>query len=115
MDRRVARPLRPVGLHADAEVVLRADPGVRDGLPEPLRRRLDVDLVDLLHRPHSCSRSCLSRLRPAAIGSAYLLTQRSWMSRIGTALRKCSFSRPRFFVVIRPASSSTLRCFMTPN
>ena len=30
-----------------------------------------------------------------AHGSAYLLTQRSWMSRIGTGLRKCNFSRPR--------------------
>ena len=34
-------------------------------------------------------------LKVAAQGSAYLLTQRSWTSRIGTALRKCSFSRPR--------------------
>ena len=33
-------------------------------------------------------------LSAAAHGSAYLLTQRSWISRIGTALRKCSFSRP---------------------
>src|SRR5690348_5165357 len=37
------------------------------------------------------------------------------MRRMGTALRKCSFSRPSRRVTTRPASSSTLRCFMTPN
>src|SRR5664279_976225 len=37
------------------------------------------------------------------------------MSRIGTAFRKCSFSRPRFLVTTTPASSSTRRCFMTPK
>src|SRR2546425_1878981 len=57
----------------------------------------------------------LSSLRVAAHGSAYLLTQRSWTSRIGTAFRKCSFSRPRFFVTTRRASSSTRRCFITPK
>src|SRR5437667_689457 len=57
----------------------------------------------------------LSPLRVAAQGSAYLLTQRSWTSRIGTAFRKCSFSRPRFFVTTRRASSSTRRCFITPK
>src|SRR5439155_18397874 len=61
------------------------------------------------------SNLCLSPLRVAAHGSAYLLTQRSWTSRIGTGLRKCSFSRPRFFVTTRPASSSTRRCFITPK
>ena len=44
-----------------------------------------------------------------------MLTQRSWMSRIGTGLRKWSFSRPRRLVTTSPASSSTLRCFMTPK
>ena len=57
----------------------------------------------------------LISLSPATQGSAYLLTQRSWMSRIGTGLRKWSFSRPRRLVTTSPASSSTLRCFMTPN
>ena len=37
-------------------------------------------------------------LSAAAHGSAYLLTQRSWTSRIGTVFRKCSFSRPRRLV-----------------
>src|SRR5215207_8550075 len=51
----------------------------------------------------------------AAQGSAYLLTHRSWMSRIGTGFRKCSFSRPRRRVTTRFASSSTFRCFITPK
>ena len=51
----------------------------------------------------------------AAHGSAYLLTHRSWTSRIGTVFRKCSFSRPRRRVTTSPASSSTLRCFITPK
>ena len=51
----------------------------------------------------------------AAQGSAYLLTQRSWTSRIGTGFRKWSFSRPRLRLVTRPASSSTRRCFITPK
>ena len=59
--------------------------------------------------------SCLSPLSAAAQGSAYLLTQRSWTSRIGTGLRKWSFSRPRRLVVTSPASSSTFRCFITPK
>src|SRR4051794_5541060 len=63
----------------------------------------------------SSSRSVLSALSPAAHGSAYLLTHRSWTSRIGTGFRKCSFSRPRFLVTTSPASSSTFRCFMTPK
>src|SRR5260370_4656874 len=37
------------------------------------------------------------------------------MSRIGTAFRKCNFSRPCRRVTTRPASSSNLRCFMTPK
>ncbi len=57
----------------------------------------------------------LSALSPAAQGSAYLLTHRSWTSRIGTTFRKCSFSRPRLRVTTSPASSSTFRCFMTPK
>src|SRR4051794_40712562 len=61
------------------------------------------------------SSRCLSSLRPAAHGSAYLLTHRSWTSRIGTTLRKCSFSRPRRLATTRPASSSTRRCLETPK
>ena len=57
----------------------------------------------------------MSALSAAAQGAAYLLTQRSWMSRIGTGLRKCSFSRPRRRVVTSRASSSTRRCFITPK
>jgi hypothetical protein len=61
------------------------------------------------------SRLRFSSLSEAAQGSAYLLTHRSWTSRIGTGFRKWSFSRPRRFVVTRFASSSTRRCFMTPK
>src|SRR5215211_7020416 len=62
------------------------------------------------------SSSCrLSPVSVAAQGSAYLLTHRSWTSRIGTGFRKWSFSRPRRRVTTRPASSSTRRCFMTPK
>src|SRR5450759_851546 len=57
----------------------------------------------------------LRPLSAAAQGSAYLLTHRSWTSRIGTGLRKWSFSRPRRRVTTRPASSSCLRCFITPK
>ena len=57
----------------------------------------------------------LISLSPATQGSEYLLTQRSWMSRIGTGLRKWSFSRPRRLVTTNPASSSCFRCFMTPK
>src|SRR3990172_7579468 len=57
----------------------------------------------------------LRLLRVAVQGSAYLLTHRSWTSRIGTGFRKCSFSRPRRRVTTRPASSSTRRCFITPK
>ena len=34
---------------------------------------------------------------------------------MGTGLRKWSFSRPRRRVTTRPASSSSFRCFITPN
>src|SRR4029077_5671193 len=49
-DALVARAGRPVGFDAGAEVVLAPHLGVDDRLPEPLRRRLDVDLEHLLHR-----------------------------------------------------------------
>jgi hypothetical protein len=45
----------------------------------------------------------------------YLSIHRSWISRIGTGFRKWCFSRPCRRVMTRPASSSTFRCFMTPN
>src|SRR3954469_24221506 len=61
------------------------------------------------------SNLCLRSLSEATQGSAYLLTQRSWTSRIGTGFRKWSFSRPRRRVTTRPASSSTRRCFITPK
>src|SRR6516162_6623128 len=61
------------------------------------------------------SSACLRSLSEAAQGSAYLLTHRSWISRIGTGFRKWSFSRPRRLVTTRPASSSCLRCFITPK
>src|ERR1039457_5890008 len=58
---------------------------------------------------------CLRPLSPAVQGSAYLLTHRSWTSRIGTGFRKWSFWRPRRLVTTRPASSSCLRCFIPPK
>src|SRR3954454_6158506 len=61
------------------------------------------------------SSRCLRSVSPAAHGSAYLLTHRSWTRRIGTGLRKCNFSRPRRRLTTRPASSSTRRCFITPK
>jgi len=36
-------------------------------------------------------------------GSVYLSIHRSWMSRIGTGFRKCSFSRPDRRATTRPA------------
>src|SRR3979490_2807659 len=58
---------------------------------------------------------CLRPLSAADQGSAYLLTHRSWTSRIGTGFRKWSFSRPCRLVTTRPASSSCFRCFITPK
>src|SRR3954471_18079990 len=43
----------------------------------------------------SSSSVVLRPLSAAAQGAAYLLTHRSWTSRIGTGFRKWSFSRPR--------------------
>ena len=109
----VARAGRPVRLDGAAEGVTRALRGVGERLPEPLGRGLDVDLEHLLHGSVLESRlEPRERCRP---GSAYLLTHRSWTSRIGTEFRKWSFSRPRRLVMTRPASSSTRRCFMTPK
>ena len=94
----VARAGRPVRAGLDPEAVLRPHLGVGDRLPEALRRRLDVDLehdlsaIQIVCPPRS---SFLSPLSVAAQGSAYLLTHRSWTSRIGTGFRKWSFSRPR--------------------
>ena len=41
----------------------------------------------------------------------YLSIHRSWINRIGTGLRKCSFSRPDRRVMTSPAASSRRRCF----
>ncbi len=54
-------------------------------------------------------------LTDGEIRSKYNFGLRSWTSRIGTGFRKCNFSRPRRLVTTRPASSSCLRCFMTPK
>ena len=89
---------------------------------------LDEDVVDLRGR---CS-GLLGRGRPdegseqhppggLEVGQGrhvwfeYLLIHRSWISRIGTGLRKWCFSRPTLRAVTSPASSRTLRCFMTPK
>src|SRR5207253_4979879 len=108
----VPRARRPVRVDMDPEVVFASDLAVGNGLPQALRSCLDVDLENFLH---ACLQFVFSSLSPAVHGSAYLLTHRSWTSRIGTGLRKWSFSRPRRLVTTRPASSSCFRCFMTPN
>src|SRR3954454_2383435 len=46
----VARAGRPLRLDPDAEVVVPALLGIDDRLPQPIGRRLDVDLEDLVHR-----------------------------------------------------------------
>ena len=59
---------------------------------DPLGRRLDENLVDLgrerAGRLRHCSSSCFLRSASAAAAlCVYLLIQRSWIWRIGTALR----------------------------
>src|SRR5262249_50392246 len=120
-----AERLVVVGDDGDAcpvEVLLR-ELRRRDRLPELLRRRLDVDRVDLggerglgngAHAS-SCSSLVLRSVSAETWRSVYLSIQRSWISRIGTGFRWCSFSRPERRVTTRPASSSTRRCFMTPK
>src|SRR6266568_2095029 len=96
---------------------------VGDGIPDRLGRRLDVHPIDLgghrrLHHgrhPASSSSSALSSASADTWRSLYLSIHRSWISRIGTGFRKCSFSRPDRRVTTRPASSRTCRCFITPN
>ena len=93
-----------------------------DRVPDRLGRRLDVDPVDL---GRARRRSCVVMPFPPARvlrstsadtwRSVYLSIQRSWISRIGTGFRKCSFSRPDRRVTTSPASSSTRRCFITPK
>ncbi len=101
----------------------RSTPGRGDRLPDRLRGGLDVDAEDLvvgsrcrsvvlmLMSPVACLRSVSADTRR----SVYLSIHRSWMSRMGTGLRKCNFSRPASDVTTRPASSRTRRCFMTPK
>src|SRR5665213_648059 len=59
--------------------------------------------------------SAFRPLSPAAQGSVYLLTHRSWTSRIGTGFKKWRFSRPCRLETTSPAPSRSLRCFMTPK
>ena len=60
----VARPDLPVGDDARAEVVLAADLGIRDRLPEALGRRADVDLEHLFHRSLQSLLDLAERCRP---------------------------------------------------
>src|SRR5207248_7469135 len=103
------------------EVLLR-ELGLGDCVPDLLRGRLDEYLVDLdgrlcdRRRAHADSSNWFLRSRSAeTCRSVYLSIHRSWICRIGTGLRKWSFSRPCFRETTRPASSSTRRCFITPN
>src|SRR5581483_11911041 len=124
--RPVGRPAReraprlPRGVeHAAVEVPLR-ELRLCDALPHLLGRGADehgVHLCRLLrHGRHALSSSAVLRSASAEPRrSVYLSIQRSWMSRIGTGFRKCSFSLPDRRVATRPASSSTRRCFMTPK
>src|SRR5918994_3309432 len=96
--------------------------GLRDRIPDRLGRRVDVHPVDLgrhrrlRHRRHALSSNSFLRFASADTWrSVYLSIHRSWINRIGTGFRKCSFSRPCRRVTTRPASSRTRRCFMTPK
>src|SRR5258708_2784614 len=100
--------------------------GFGDGVPDRLRGCPDEDTIDLRRetrvgwcglRRHADSFSSW-RLRSVSADtrrSVNLSIPRSWMSLIGTGLRKCSFSRPDFRVTTMPASSRMRRCFMTPK
>src|ERR671918_2656080 len=133
LERRVVAPVAPVGPDRsvplgrglDACLVEVAPCELRGGdrLPDGLRAGLDEHLVHLGglrglgRRGHelSSSRVVLRSASAEARRSVYLSIQRSWISRIGTGLRKCNFSRPDRRVTTRPASSSTRRCFITPK
>src|SRR5262245_18205299 len=112
---------RLVRLDGDAVEVLGCELRLHDRVPHGLRRRLHEHLVDLGrlhlgHRGHAVSSSSvLSSASADTRRSVYLSIHRSWISRIGTGLRKCSFSRPCRRVTTSPASSSTRRCFITPK
>ena len=64
----------------ESEVVLASRLGLGNGMPERLRRGLDVDFENFLHG--LVFQRYLRPGRAASQGSVYLLTQRSWMSRM---------------------------------
>src|SRR5258707_5665604 len=124
--RAVSRPSAPwrarLGGRLDgaAVEVLLGELRLRDRVPHLLRRRADEDGVHLgclcSHGAHAVSSNSVLRSASAETRrSVYLSIHRSWISRIGTGLRKCSFSRPCRRATTRPASSSTRRCFITPK
>src|SRR5207253_1670372 len=107
-------------LDAAAVEVLLRELRLRDRGPDPLGRRANEDGVHLRclcgHGRHPASSSSVLRSASAAARrSVYLSIHRSWISRIGTGLRKWSFSRPCRRGTTSPASSSTRRCFITPK
>src|SRR6476646_2475191 len=109
-------------LDVHAVEVLHRELRLRDRIPDLLRRCADEHLVDLdggvrsRSRAHAVSSSSFLRSSSAETRcSVYLSIQRSWICRIGTGFKKCNFSRPYFRGRTRPASSSTFRCFITPN
>src|SRR6266404_7479198 len=120
--RGTSQPLLGRELDPRAVKVLRRELRLRDRIPDLLGCCADEHLVDLDGRVRSRSRahavSSSSFLRSSSAEtrcSVYLSIQRSWICRIGTGFRKWSFSRPCFRGTTRPASSSTFRCFITPN
>src|SRR6185295_15937715 len=117
-------PIRaaPAVRHVDPGCVevLRRELGLGDRVPHLLGRGLDEQLIDLRRghcgRGHALSSSAFLRSTSAETRrSVYLSIHRSWISRIGTGLRKCSFSLPERRVTTRPASSSTRRSLATPK
>src|SRR5262249_47251454 len=111
---------RERGLDVAAVEVLARELGLRDGVPDLFRGRLDEDGVDLhvclRHRAHpASSSSCLRSASADTRCLVYLSIHRSWIRRMGTGLRKCNFERPTRCVVTSPASSRTRRCFITPK
>src|SRR6185295_15183768 len=107
---------------ATAITVALAPFGAGDRIPDGLGAGLNHNPE---HLPGRClfrhdrrsffSNSVLSANSAETLRSLYLSIHRSWIIRMGTAFRKCSFSRPERRVRTRPASSRTLRCFITPK
>ena len=97
----IARPPGAQVVVGDAAVAVALGPlGLGDRVPDRLRRRADVDAVDLGrvrsvgHGAHALSSWVLRSASAETRRSVYLSIQRSWIRRIGTGFRKCSFSRP---------------------